>query len=88
MQNKSTFALRHFVPCTANLPYSGWCDSRDRIVVSTSRCGRDNPGENPGHGRAVVSLSWHDQPIFEGTISCNHQLTNLENSLPLEKREI
>ena len=26
--------------------------SRDRIVVSTSRCGRDNPGSNPGHGRA------------------------------------
>ena len=25
-------------------------DSRDRIVVSTSRCGRDNPGSNPGHG--------------------------------------
>ena len=24
---------------------------RDRIVVSTSRCGRDNPGSNPGHGR-------------------------------------
>ena len=24
--------------------------SRDRIVVSTSRCGRDNPGSNPGHG--------------------------------------
>ena len=28
--------------------------SRDRIVVSTSRCGRDNPGSNPGHGRAAV----------------------------------
>ena len=25
-------------------------NSRDRIVVSTSRCGRDNPGSNPGHG--------------------------------------
>ena len=24
--------------------------SRERIVVSTSRCGRDNPGSNPGHG--------------------------------------
>ena len=29
---------------------------RDRIVVSTSRCGRDNPGSNPGHGR-VACLS-------------------------------
>ena len=27
---------------------------RDRIVVSTSRCGRDNPGSNPGHG--ILSL--------------------------------
>ena len=25
--------------------------SRYRIVVSTSRCGRDNPGSNPGAGR-------------------------------------
>ena len=24
--------------------------SRDRIVVSTLRCGRSNPGSNPGHG--------------------------------------
>ena len=28
-----------------------WRNGRDRIVVSTSRCGRDNPGSNPGHGR-------------------------------------
>ena len=27
--------------------------SHDRIVVSTSRCGRDNPGSNPGHGSAI-----------------------------------
>ena len=26
---------------------------RDRIVVSTLRCGRNNPGSNPGHGRKV-----------------------------------
>ena len=25
-------------------------DNRDRIVVSTFRCGRNNPGSNPGHG--------------------------------------
>ena len=29
-------------------------DSRDRIVVSTSRCGRDNPGSNPGHAVVVI----------------------------------
>ena len=28
-------------------------DSRDRIVVSTSRCGRDNPSSNPGHGKLL-----------------------------------
>ena len=31
--------------------------SRDSIVVSTSRCGRENPGSNPGHGRIVNFLS-------------------------------
>ena len=35
--------------------------SRDRIVVSTLRCGRNNPGSNPGHGTffsyyAVLSI--------------------------------
>ena len=33
------------------LMYNSWCNGRDRIVVSTSRCGRDNPGSNPGRGR-------------------------------------
>ena len=26
---------------------------RDRIVVSTLRCGRSNPGSNPGHGNSA-----------------------------------
>ena len=25
-------------------------DCRDRLVVRTLRCGRSNPGSNPGHG--------------------------------------
>ncbi|KRZ15371.1 hypothetical protein T11_8139 [Trichinella zimbabwensis] len=25
--------------------------SRDRLVVRTLRCGRNNPGSNPGHGK-------------------------------------
>ena len=33
-----------------SLFYVSWNDSRDRIVVSTLRCGRNNPGSNPGHG--------------------------------------
>ena len=27
-----------------------WPGSRDRLVVRTLRCGRNNPGSNPGHG--------------------------------------
>ena len=51
--NQFTSAATHH---RLNLAYAVWCDGRDRIAVSTSRCGRDNPGSNPGHGRAVVSL--------------------------------
>ena len=29
---------------------SGPSNCRDSIVVSTLRCGRNNPGSNPGHG--------------------------------------
>ena len=38
-------------------------DSRDRIVVSTLRCGRSNPGSNPGHGSTKV-LTWHERNLF------------------------
>ena len=31
------------------------CGSRDRLVVRTLRCGRSNPGSNPGHGN-IFSL--------------------------------
>ena len=30
--------------------------SRDRIVVSTLRCGRNNPGSNPGHGTSCFNM--------------------------------
>ncbi len=36
---------------------------RDRIVVSTLRCGRSNPGSNPGHGRDK-SLPRHRSVLF------------------------
>ena len=32
-----------------------YCGSRDRLVVRTLRCGRSNPGSNPGHGN-IFSL--------------------------------
>ena len=39
---------------------------RDRIVVSTSRCGRDNPGSNPGHGsvRCGVAIMASSRQFF------------------------
>ncbi len=59
---------------------NSWRDSRDRIVVSTSRCGRDNPGSNPGHGRGcAVSLMacqltffiyFHEYFTLENILSC------------------
>ena len=30
--------------------------SRDRIVVSTLRCGRNDPGSNPGHGTCCFNM--------------------------------
>lgn len=41
-----------------------WRNGRDRIVVSTSRCGRDNPGSNPGHGRGCEVSIMAYQPAF------------------------
>ena len=37
-----------FLDCLYPLPYP----SCNRIVVSTSRCGRDNPGSNPGYSKS------------------------------------
>ena len=31
---------------------------RDRLEVRTLRCGRNNPGSNPGHGTFPFFLSW------------------------------
>ena len=32
-------------------------DGHDRIVVSTLRCGRNNPGSNPGHGNPIIDVT-------------------------------
>ena len=40
-----------FLPAHSHQPIVA---RRDRIVVSTLRCGRSNPGSNPGHGIAVT----------------------------------
>lgn len=38
-------------------------NSRDRIVVSTLRCGRSNPGSNPGHGKGAQLDSLGEIPV-------------------------
>ena len=47
-------------PCFSDVDLESWykdyfflpvhVSSRDRLVVRTLRCGRSNPGSNPGHG--------------------------------------
>ena len=37
--------------------YTLWRNGRYRIVVSNSRCGRDNPGWNPHHSRGCQSMT-------------------------------
>ena len=39
-------------------------NSRDRIVVSTLRCGRSNPGSNPGHGNGEVFYEYFKNILF------------------------
>ena len=39
-------------------------NSRDRIVVSTLRCGRSNPGSNPGHGSVIFTRCHGGVQIF------------------------
>ena len=47
---------RHFAsrarPVAPKRPSTPGSGGRDRIVVSTLRCGRNNPGSNPGHGKS------------------------------------
>ena len=38
--------------------------SRDRLVVRTLRCGRSNPGSNPGHGRRWAFCHFVTTPTF------------------------
>ena len=45
------YPLRFNVLSESNLPSIA---SRDRLVVRTLRCGRSNPGSNPGHGSDIL----------------------------------
>ena len=46
--------------------------SRDRIVVSTLRCGRSNPGSNPGHGNGDLFARGSTEPSGTRTLSDSH----------------
>ena len=48
--NYNTFDDKHLI---------GLSLSCNRIVVSTSRCGRDNPGSNPGYSIFYKSVNIH-----------------------------
>ena len=64
---------------------------RDRIVVSTSRCGRDNPGSNPGHGKTTAKptlfLAIRSMKISDGlrTVVCTSQPMKSKKSPTLLK---
>ena len=40
------------------VPSHNSCIRRDRIVVSTSRCGRDNPGSNRGQATLLSVMAY------------------------------
>ena len=44
---------------------SGPSNCRDSIVVSTLRCGRNNPGSNPGHGTFFETILDWSQSFFD-----------------------
>ena len=76
------------------------CICRDSIVVSTLRCGRNNPGSNPGHGTFFSNVlkpsnktkKYWARPGFEPgtsrTQSENHTPRPTSHWIKKEKREI
>jgi hypothetical protein len=64
--------IERFAVNSTNLPRIFLCvRSRDRLVVRTLRCGRSNPGSNPGLGiilfnsqRSYEIATWRDCTVF------------------------
>ena len=51
--------------------------SCNRIVVSTSRCGRDNPGSDPGYSRFFDTLVSQTPPYHSAPLNVNSQSCNI-----------
>ena len=70
-------------------PAFGSCSSicRDSIVVSTLRCGRNNPGSNPGHGTFFFRNrhSVRMPLIMEKCDICCHFFTEFSFNMSSEK---
>ena len=49
---------------------------RDRIVVSTLRCGRNNPGSNPGHGSKLFQWRLFCLISFSYSLTCSISLSS------------
>ena len=65
------------------LTYFG-VSSRDRLVVRTLRCGRSNPGSNPGHGSDIFvspfKVLFKSSTIVFHPSSCKRQWYSGEHS--------
>ena len=65
--------LKLFPPCdiyNKNFPFHN-IQSRDRLVVRTLRCGRSNPGSNPGPGIVYFCLLFVTSTIHEKKLVFN-----------------
>ena len=65
-------------------------NSHDRIVVSTSRCGRDNPGSNPGHGIEhfklhILGKNTYHELMFISMLFDNGKETQKTIDVPLKR---
>ena len=59
-------------------------DSRDRLVVRTLRCGRNNPGSNPGHGNCcffffLLSAQLSHRSSNKALLKVAHMSATLQN---------
>ena len=68
-QHTGLISLFFFCKDLALFIFPSIISSSDRLVVRTLRCGRSNPGSNPGHGIVFFfcRLSWRRKNLMTGT---------------------